>query len=160
MKHLKNKSIRMLAIGDRSHLDFPSELAYKNQLLEIAEEEGVADRVVFKSFMSNPANGFAALDCFVMASNEETFGMVTLEAMAAGTPVVGADCYGTAGLVQNGKNGYLFETDNPLSLAQQIDEVFQSPEKLEGIKTYAQRYVLDGFQHDSWVERLVEVFEG
>ena len=59
------------------------------------------------------ASAFASADAFVFPSRTETLGLVLLEAMAAGCPVVAARSGGIPDIVTNGVNGYLFEPDDP-----------------------------------------------
>jgi glycosyltransferase involved in cell wall biosynthesis len=67
------------------------------------------------------ASAFASSDAFLFPSRTETLGLVLLEAMAAGCPVVAANSGGIPDIVSNGINGYLFETNdsNGLTLAAQ-----------------------------------------
>jgi glycosyltransferase involved in cell wall biosynthesis len=55
------------------------------------------------------ASAFASADAFIFPSRTETLGLVLLEAMAAGCPVVAAASGGIPDIVQNGVNGYLFD---------------------------------------------------
>ena len=59
------------------------------------------------------ASAFASADAFVFPSRTETLGLVLLEAMAAGCPVVAARSGGIPDIVTDGVNGYLFEPDDP-----------------------------------------------
>ena len=59
------------------------------------------------------ASAFASADAFVFPSQTETLGLVLLEAMAAGCPVVAARSGGIPDIVTDGVNGYLFEPDDP-----------------------------------------------
>ena len=55
------------------------------------------------------ASAFASADAFIFPSRTETLGLVLLEAMAAGCPVVAARSGGIPDIVQDGVNGYLFD---------------------------------------------------
>ncbi|NEP87664.1 MAG: glycosyltransferase family 1 protein [Okeania sp. SIO2C2] len=55
------------------------------------------------------ASAYASADAFIFPSRTETLGLVLLEAMAAGTPVVAANSGGIPDIVTNGINGYLFD---------------------------------------------------
>ena len=59
------------------------------------------------------ASAFASADAFVFPSQTETLGLVLLEAMAAGCPVVAARSGGIPDIVTDGVNGYLFEPGDP-----------------------------------------------
>ncbi len=59
------------------------------------------------------ATAYASADAFIFPSSTETLGLVLLEAMAAGCPVVAARRGGIPDIVTDGVNGYLFEPDNP-----------------------------------------------
>ena len=59
------------------------------------------------------ASAFASADAFIFPSRTETLGLVLLEAMAAGCPVVAANSGGIPDIVTDGVNGYLFEPDDP-----------------------------------------------
>lgn len=59
------------------------------------------------------ASAFASADAFIFPSRTETLGLVLLEAMAAGCPVVAARSGGIPDIVTDGVNGYLFEPSDP-----------------------------------------------
>jgi 1,2-diacylglycerol 3-alpha-glucosyltransferase len=69
--------------------------------------EGVLDRVAFAGILKGRdlVNAYASMDVFAFASQSETQGMVMVEAMAAGAPVVAVDASGVREVVQDGVNG-------------------------------------------------------
>jgi len=69
-------------------------------LKALAVELGVNDSVHFLGQVSNGRRYFKAFDVFALTSDHEPFGMVLLEAMAAGVPVIGTDCGGGREVVQ------------------------------------------------------------
>lgn len=68
-------------------------------LKSLAVELGVAERVRFLGQVLNGRNYFKAFDVFALTSDHEPFGMVLLEAMAAGVPVICSDCGGAREVV-------------------------------------------------------------
>ncbi|WP_206830432.1 N-acetyl-alpha-D-glucosaminyl L-malate synthase BshA [Alicyclobacillus fructus] len=71
------------------------------------EEAGLADRVHFLGRQDEVAPLFAAADLFLLPSESESFGLVALEAMACGVPVVGSTAGGIPEVVEHGVTGYL-----------------------------------------------------
>lgn len=77
-------------------------------LEKLAAESGVAARVLFPGSRSGSLRAcYEAADVFVMPSRQEGFGIVYLEAMAAGRPVVGAACGGATEVIADGETGFL-----------------------------------------------------
>jgi len=72
-----------------------------------AEEEGVADRVLFLGAHHSVHELLRCADVFLLPSENESFGLAALEAMACGTPVVASDRGGIPEVVPNGEAGYL-----------------------------------------------------
>lgn len=73
----------------------------------LAEELGVADRVVFLGKQESVAELLSCADLLVMPSTTEAFGLVALEAMACGTPVVATRVGGVPEVVTHGEAGFL-----------------------------------------------------
>lgn len=71
---------------------------------------------------------YAAADMLVMPSHYESFGMVSLEAMAMGTPVIASDVGGLAYLVQDGVNGFKVPQQDPAALAARIKTLLDDQE--------------------------------
>jgi glycosyltransferase involved in cell wall biosynthesis len=65
----------------------------------------------------------------VLPSKSETFGMVIVEAWAAGTPVISSRTSGAVALVEDGVNGILFDLENPGTFHAAVDLVLSQPEK-------------------------------
>lgn len=87
-------------------------------LKSLAAELGVAERVRFLGQVPNGRNYFKAFDVFALTSDHEPFGMVLLEAMAAGVPVICSECGGGAEVVQGA--GELFPFAQPAALANSL----------------------------------------
>lgn len=66
------------------------------------------------------AAAYASADCFVFPSTSETLGLVVLEAMASGTPVVAARAGGIPDLVRHGEDGFLLDADDVDAWASRI----------------------------------------
>ncbi len=69
------------------------------------------------------ASAYACGDAFLFPSSTETLGLVLLEAMAAGCPVVGADRGGIPDIVSDGENGCLYDPDQPHSLTAAVQRL-------------------------------------
>mgnify|MGYP006294677333 CR=1 FL=1 len=91
----------------------------------LVKEFGLGDAVKFAGFIPDdelPAY-YAAADAFVTGSTFETQGLVVLEAMACGTPVVGANALAIPEAVKNNENGYLFEALDAGDCAAKINKL-------------------------------------
>lgn len=82
---------------------------------------------VFPGFLVGDelSRAYASADLFVYPSTTDTFGNVTLEAMASGLPVVGARAPGTCSLIDHGRTGLLAPPDNASALAAACDRLLR-----------------------------------
>jgi L-malate glycosyltransferase len=74
---------------------------------ELAEAEGVADTVLFLGKQNSVAELLACSDLFLLPSENEAFGLVALEAMSCGVPVIATGTGGIPEVVDDGVSGYL-----------------------------------------------------
>lgn len=91
---------------------------------------------------------------FVLPSIEDSYGLVTLEAMASGTPVIVSDHTGTAEVVQHGKSGFIFRVADVDDLCGCIDAVVGNPALRESMSQAARGAVVSSY---SWDHYSVEV---
>jgi D-inositol-3-phosphate glycosyltransferase len=91
-------------------------------LQELREELGIGDVVTFLGAKDQDMLQYyyAAAETVVMPSDYESFGMVALEAMACGTPVIASDVGGLTYLVRDGHTGYHVPARDPAALAAKI----------------------------------------
>ncbi len=73
------------------------------------------------------AAAYASADAFIFPSRTETLGLVLLEAMAAGCPVIAARSGGIPDIVTDGKNGYLFDPQDPQGAIAATHKLFAEP---------------------------------
>lgn len=85
------------------------------------------------------ASAFASADAFILPSRTETLGLVLLEAMAAGCPVVAARSGGITDIVTEGVNGYLFDPRDPNGAIVATQRLLQAQEERETLRQNARR---------------------
>jgi D-inositol-3-phosphate glycosyltransferase len=92
------------------------------RLQQMREELGIDDLVLFLGAKDQDTLQYyySAAEAVVMPSDYESFGMVALEAMACGTPVIASDVGGLAFLVKQGRTGYRVPARDPAALAEKI----------------------------------------
>jgi len=92
-------------------------------LRALAEELGIAERVIFAGFHVDPSPFYATADRFILSSDNEGFGNVLVEALSFGLPVVSTDCpFGPAEILENGRWGRLVPVGDVGALARAMDE--------------------------------------
>jgi glycosyltransferase involved in cell wall biosynthesis len=92
----------------------------EGELRQLAQSLGIGDAVRFLGQVANGRRYFKAFDVFALTSDCEPFGMVLLEAMAAGVPVIATACGGAPEVI--GESGSLFPLGGHASLADYIRE--------------------------------------
>ncbi len=101
-----------------------------SRLQQLTAELGIKDLVLFlgKRNQDSLPYYYSAADVVVVPSHYESFGMVALEAMACGTPVVASQVGGLAFLVKDGVTGFVIPDDEPNLLAERLIEIIQNKE--------------------------------
>jgi len=114
--------------------------------------------IIFPGMLSqsNLAAYYASSDLFVFPSQTETFGNVTLEALASGIPVLAFDCAAARDWVQRGINGWLVAENNPDGFAAQAVSVVNNKEVLDQI-THSTRQQVVHLDWDQIAEQVESV---
>ena len=100
----------------------------------------------------------SAAEAVVVPSQYESFGMVALEAMACGTPVVASQVGGLAYLVQDGITGYTVPVDEPDELARKLTSILEDPALHQRLGTQAIKVAQD-YAWEKIAQKLLVVYE-
>jgi glycosyltransferase involved in cell wall biosynthesis len=144
----------LLLVGEETR---ESKSDYLSELKKYIHLKKLDNRVKFLNFTKSPALIFNALDWTLMASDSETFGMVTLESMACGTPVIGSNTGGTKSLLEEGRLGVLFEPKNPLDLAEKLNYVLTTPSLISKSELVNSANLYDYNKVCERIEKLLEI---
>ena len=121
----------------------PLEPGYEQELRALAESLHLTSHVHLVGLQRNVAEWMHAMDVVVMASYDEPFGIVVIEAMALGRPVIASDSGGPTEIITPGTDGLLFRTGDSSSLAQTLLTLFRQPELAHEIAQNARRRAQD-----------------
>ncbi len=143
----RNRNIKLAIVGTG-----PAEHYYRS----MARKLGILHSTVFLGFVSKESlpSVYAASDVFCLPSTFETQGIVLLEAMASGKPVVGADYLAISELIKSGENGEKFRPDDYVDCARNIEKVLNNTShyKESAIRTAAK------FSKEKVADKLIDVY--
>jgi len=117
------KDIHVVFVGDKTKNEAD---AYVQKLQDTIELNHLQEKVSFLPHQTNMQDLYGALDLVIVPSWEETFGTVTIEAMASGVPVIGSNTAGTAEILENDQ--FLFAPKNHYLLSNTWLEVMNNDE--------------------------------
>lgn len=124
--------------------------------IDMARKLGIMQNTRFMGFVGHQMlpKVYAACDLLCLPSTFETQGIVLIEAMAMGKPVVGADYMAIKEMIRNGRNGEKFAPGDYTACARKIEKVLNNTEhyKHEAMKTAAE------FSKGKVVDRLLDVY--
>ncbi len=131
------------------------------RLFKKSEEEGVKDLV---RFMGRVDNGripllYSAADVFVIPSYYEPFGLVALEAEACKVPIVASRVGGLTTIIQDGKNGLLFEPRNPLDLKEKVLQIRKSADLAKTLVDNAYRDVVANYSWKNIAAKINDIYK-
>lgn len=129
------------------------------ELRALAVTEGVADHVLFRPPVTRPelARWFAAADLVAMPSRSESFGLVAVEAQAAGTPVVASAVGGLRSVVHDGVSGRQVRGHDPAVWADVLAASLADPAARGAWRTGARR-VAERYGWDATAEQVLKVY--
>lgn len=136
----------------------------RKELEEWARRLGIWENLIFVGNVPNEdmENYQGAADLFLFTSKSETQGIVILEAMAAGNPVVALDATGVRDVVWHGSNGFLYkeipkrENENADAWAEQIVRILENPEWYQQM-SQAARETAEKYSQDA-VAKIAEEY--
>ncbi len=94
-----------------------------------------------------------------MPSRKETFGLVLIEAMSFGLPVIATDAGGVPEIVIDGQTGILVPPEDAAALRKAIQRLLKDDELRRGMGTRGRERVVQRYQLDDHMARLVEIFQ-
>jgi glycosyltransferase involved in cell wall biosynthesis len=150
----EGRRLHILLVGEDTRGEVQG---YGDELRRLADELAIDDQVTFSGFHEQVTMAYAAMDCFVLTSLSETYGMVTIEAMAAGLPIIGTNTAGTPEILA-GDSGMLLPPRDPAALAEALERLLRDPQEMKALGNRARRAALARFSHHTQCRRYEELF--
>lgn len=152
---------RLVIVGGESDQADPFLTPEIGRLQNIAREEKVFDRVSFvgRKGRSDLKYYYSAADLFVTTPWYEPFGITPIEAMACGTPVIGANVGGIKYSVRDGQTGFLVPPNEPDALGERLAYLFERPSLLRQFSQQAIERVNRMFTWRRVSAQIAEVYD-
>jgi glycosyltransferase involved in cell wall biosynthesis len=149
--HARGCRIQLVIVGGDSYGLSP---AYAESLPRLVQRLGLAESVTMTGEVRDAGPYIDEMDILVNASDPEPFGIVLLEGMARGVPVVAVDSGGPAEFIEHGRTGMLARSGDPVDLADALEGLLRSAE----LRASIGRAGNERFMQDFTVEAVCERF--
>jgi len=148
---LKRKDRRLLIGGEGEA---------KEDLRRLTNSLGLDDRVIFLGSIPHDRlpSLYARAKLLIFTTEKEPFGMVPVEALACGTPVIASNSGGVQETVQHGVNGLLLDPMTPRSLSEGIDHLLENTETYDFLRQNTRKSV-ERFCWDHHVQQFREILD-
>ena len=127
-----------------------------------ARQQGVTDRVVFLGKQDSVAEIMACADLLVLPSQNESFGLVALEAMASGVPVIASSAGGLPEVVEDGETGFLSPVGDVDGMADGAVEILRDADRWRRFSESAVRSAVERYgtniiipQYERYYQRIL-----
>ncbi|QQE76783.1 N-acetyl-alpha-D-glucosaminyl L-malate synthase BshA [Alicyclobacillus sp. SO9] len=140
---------RLLLVGEGPEL---------NAIRDMVQSESLERDVFFLGNQDDVAPLFNAADLFCLPSQKESFGLVALEAMASGVPVIGSTAGGIPEVVQQGKSGFLAPVGDIRAMADYAVRLLQNPAEYQRMSAAARSRAVEEFQMESKVKEYESLY--
>jgi len=134
LKQLGKTNYTIMVVGDGPQ---KSELEKYCATHELSDNFHWVGRVQYEALSAY----FKCADVFILPTLEDTWGVVTQEAMILGLPVLCSELAGSKELIEEGKNGYCFHPENPERMAMLMARFIDEPTLADSMGSYAQNAI-------------------
>jgi len=147
---LQNKNITALIVGSAMNE------TYLEKLKEKVHELGIEKRVIFTGFTKEVNEHMALCDTVVLATENETFGLVVIEAMANKKAVIATAKGGPLEIIDDGVDGILFD-GSAKDLSKKIEFLYEQKDIKKELEENALKKVQEKFEKSKQLEKLYKV---
>ena len=126
---------------------------------EMGQELGILDRINFVGVVDRVAPLLARADLFLLPSSTESFGLVALEAMASGVPVIASDVGGIPEVIEHGRTGYLAPVGDVDAMSAYAIELLQNEAQHCQFGTEGQERARQRFDYRLIVPQYEQLYE-
>lgn len=150
---------RILETVPQAHLLIVGGGELEGELKELSAKLHLDQHVTFAGPQQNTLPFYRAIDLYVMASTEEPFGLVTIEAMACEKAVVGTNSGGTPEIVVDQETGLLVPPEQPEALADAAITLLLDPARRQQMGQKGRQRVLEQFTLQGRTNRIADALE-
>jgi N-acetyl-alpha-D-glucosaminyl L-malate synthase BshA len=154
----------VIEIFDRIQQKMPAKLVIvgegpeKKSLEKLCQKKGITEKVLFVGNSHEVDKILCFSDLFILPSEHESFGLVALEAMACGVPVISSNAGGLPEVNIQGQSGYLSEVGDIEEMAMNALKILQDPEEHLKFKRKA-KLISKSFETKAIVPMYEEIYE-
>lgn len=124
----------------------------EQMLKELAIKLGISNHLIWFGWRDNPWDNVNSASLLVLSSDYEGFGLVIVEALARGVPVIATNCEGPKDIIQNGINGWLYPVGDSSRLAETLQNIIKNIVQLPDAKVCVE--TVQHFHIDGVIERM------
>jgi glycosyltransferase involved in cell wall biosynthesis len=147
---------RFLIVGDTTF----GAKQYKEVLYNLACELGIESKVIFSGGRDDIPNIIRAMDVMVHASiSPEPFGLVIIEGMASGVPVVASNRGGPVEIIEHGEDGFLVDPEETESVVNIVIELLKDKSLCKNIGEKARKKVVEQFSVEKFVRQFENIYK-
>ncbi|MCJ8291427.1 MAG: glycosyltransferase family 4 protein [Crocinitomicaceae bacterium] len=152
------ETIHLLAKrGINVQLDLLGEGPDRKELETYIAQNNLAELVTLHGNVDHPEDFLKNADFYLHTAHREAFGLVMVEAMSAGLPIICTDGGGNRDLILEGKNGFMIQERSTKLLADKVEYLIQNPDKRIEMGEFAQNFSQQ-FDIANYVEKLLELY--
>lgn len=128
------------------------------ELTRLAQSLGLEQSVIFAGYQAEPRGFYHLMDVFVLASAYEAFGLVLVEAMLAGVPIVATAVGGIPFVLDEGRAGVLIPPSNPQLLAEAVTALLSDTHRMGSLADLGKARALAEFSADRYVREVDDLY--
>jgi glycosyltransferase involved in cell wall biosynthesis len=158
VEYFLRAAARVAAKFPEAHFVVAGDGPLRQELVALSEDLGLRERVHFLGFRSDASKLMESLDGLVVPSLTEGSPLVTLEAMAAGVPVVASAVGGIPDQIRHDREGLLVPPGDAAAISDALLTLLRDPARASRLGEAARRRAASRFSHDTMVRRIEDVY--
>ena len=131
---------------------------YEKVLKKYISDNSLENYITFVDFTKNIQEIRKNIDIALVCSKNEALGRVTIESMLSDILVIGANSGGTAEIIQDGKTGYLYRSEDEVDLTEKVIYAWNHKEEVKEIVRQAKSYAEENFDSVKQTEKIEKMY--
>ena len=154
--HARGRKAHLLLVGEPTRNEGD---AYSIGLRSLVKLHNLSDYVHFHPYSDEVFRFYHAIDVFMLCSKGETFGTVTIEAMACGLPIIGTNSSGTPEILDGGSCGVLVDADVTVNWPDAMERMITHRQEAHAMGQAAKRRFIENYSKEISVSRMKEIVD-